>query len=374
MAQDITSIGLDVHKDSIFGAALPPGFETCQDERTMPCDFARLLKWLRRIERRWGRIRVCYEASGAGYVLFRYLREKGIRCEVVAPSLIPRKPGDRRKTDRRDARHLAVQLRAGSLTMVHVPDREDEAVRALVRLRHAVKKDVHRARHQVLKHLRRNGAVYRTTKHWTKAHWAWLHAVELDLPHEQFVLRTYLEKLEYLLAQLGDVDARIEKEAFEGAFAARARRLMCLRGIAVTGSMTLASEVSDFHRFASAPAFMDYVGLTVSEQSSGNTRRLGAITKAGSGRCRHVLIQAAWSLVRRAPRTSARLRESWEGQPPWVVATAQRAMNRLYKRFGSLVFKGKPPQLAITAVARELAGFVWALMQEESTSRDSQAA
>ena len=374
MSQDITFVGLDVHKDSIVGAALPPGFDACPGEQSFGPDFSRLLRWLRRIERKWGPIRVCYEASGAGYVLYRYLTEHGVLCEVVAPSLIPKKPGERRKTDRRDARHLAIQYRAGALTMVSVPDREDEAVRALVRLHHALRKDVLRARHQVLKHLRRNGVVYRTAKHWTKSHWKWLHSVELDPLHEQFVLRAYLEKLEYLLAQLGDVDARIEEEAFHGDFADRARRLMCLRGIAVTGSMTLASEVSDFHRFPTAPKFMDYVGLTVSEWSSGSESRRGSITKAGSGHCRHVLIQAAWCLVRSRPRTSPRLRDRWEGQPPWVIALAQKAMKRLYRRYWQLVNKGKPPQVAITAVARELAGFVWAIMQAGPMPEERQAA
>ena len=374
MAQDITSVGLDVHKDSITAAALPPGHETCQDERTFASDFARLLKWLRRVERKWGPIRVCYEASGAGYVLYRYLTERGVACEVVAPSLIPKRPGDRRKTDRRDARQLAVLLRAGALTMVHVPDREDEAVRALVRLRHALRKDALRARHQVLKHLRRNGEVYRAGDSWTKKHWTWLQSMELDLAHEQFVLRRLLEKLEYLLAQLGEVDARIEEEAFHGEFAERASRLMCLRGIAVTGSMTLASEISDFRRFPTASTFMDYVGLSVSEESSGQRRRLGSITKAGNSRCRHILVQAAWSIVRTRPRTSARLRERWEKQPAWVVAAAQRAMTRLHGRYLRLVYRGKPTQVAITAVARELAGFVWSIMQERPSSRTPQAA
>lgn len=374
MSQDITFVGLDVHKDTITGAALPPGSEVCQEEATFPSDLARCAKWLRRIQRRWGPLRVCYEASGAGYVLYRYLTEHDIRCEVVAPSLIPKRPGDRRKTDRRDARQLAVLFRAGALTMVSVPDREDEAVRALVRLHHALRKDVLRARHQVLKHLRRNGEVYRGTHHWTKSHWAWLQALELALPAEQFVLRTLLSKLEYLLAQLQEVDARIEEEAFDGDFADRASRLMCLRGIAVTGGMTLASEVSDFLRFPTAPKFMDYVGLTVSEQSSGEKSHRGGITKAGSSHCRHVLIQAAWAAVKTRPRTGPRLRAQWEGQPPWVVALAQKAMRRLYRRYWHLVHRGKAPQVAITAVARELAGFAWAIMQKRPTPSRQKAA
>jgi transposase len=288
--------------------------------------------------------------------------------------LIPKKPGDRRKTDKRDARKLAVLYRAAALTMVHVPDREDEAVRALVRLRRALTKDVLRARHQVLKHLRRNGEVYRAGKHWTQRHYDWLQAVELELPHEQFVLRKLLEKLEYLLAQQGEVDNHIEEEAFSGAFTDRAARLMCLRGIAVTGSMALAAEVSDFTRFPTAKHFMDYVGLTPSERSSGAETSRGGITKAGNSHCRHVLVQAAWVIARARPRTGPRLRESWKGQPPWVVALAQRAMSRLHKRYWYLLGRGKTPQVAITAVARELAGFVWAIMQPKEITRRERAA
>jgi transposase len=375
MEQGITYVGLDVHKDSITGAALPPGFDECQEEQTLPCDFGRLRKWLKRLERKWGELRICYEASGAGYVLYHYLTERGFLCEVVAPSLIPKKPGDHRKTDRRDARKLAVLYRAGALTMVRVPDREDEALRALVRCRRGLGRDVNRARHQVLKHTRRNGEVYRETKNnWTKRHWVWLKALELPLAHEQFVLQTLLEKLEYLEAKLEEVEERIAKEAFEGQLAERASRLMCLRGVAVTGAAGLGAEIGDFQRFPGAKEFMDYVGLTPSEYSSGQTTRRGGITKAGNSHCRHLLVQAAWVNVKRMPRVSARLRAAWKGQPPWVVALAQRAMKRLHSRYWYLVSRGKVPQVAITAVARELAGFVWAIMQDKELESSKSAA
>lgn len=374
MQKDTTYVGLDVHKDSITGAVLPPGFEDCQEERTLPYDLPRLFKWLRRVEKKWGTIRVCYEASGAGYVLHRELAARGLHCEVAAPSLIPKKPGDRRKTDQRDARKLAVYYRAGALTMVHVPEREDEAVRALARLRRALGQDVLRGRHQVLKHLRRVGLVYRLGRHWTKRHWEWLQAVELPWPHEQFVLQKLLEKLEYLLAQLGEVDARLEEEAFSGHFRDRAARLMCLRGIAVTGAMALAAEISDFTRFPTAPHFMDYVGLTPSERSSGGETRRGGITKAGNSYCRHILVQAAWVMVRTRPRTGVRLRERLSEQPAWVTALSQRSMRRLHQRYWQLLSRGKTPQVAITAVARELAGFVWAVMQPTERRRPDRAA
>jgi transposase len=360
---------MDVHRDTISVAALPPGAERTTEARTLVHDVPRLVKWLRRLERRFGRIRTCYEASGAGYVLYRELASRGIPCEVVAPSLIPKRPGDRKKTDRRDAEHLAIQYRAGGLTMVCVPDREDEAIRALIRCRKALTKDILRARHQVLKHLRRNGQVFRGTRNnWTQKHWEWLERVELEHRAEKVVLRTYLEKLRYLMAQRDEVDEEIRVVAFSDAFLERADRLMCFKGFDVFGSMAMVSEVGDFWRFATAQGFMDYVGLVPTEHSSGDTVRRGGITKTGNSHCRHVLIQASWAIVQTQPRVVNRLRAQWEGRPPWLVALASRAMKRLHGRFWYLVNRGKPRQVAIVAVARELAGFVWAAMQDPAGS------
>jgi len=376
MEQSITFVALDTHRDTITGASLPPGSERPTDIRTLVNDVPRLLKWLRRVERKYGEIRVCYEASGAGYVLQRELEAHGIRCEVVAPSLIPKRPGDRKKTDRRDAEHLAIQYRAGGLTMVSVPDREDEAVRALLRCRRAQTKDMLRARHQVLKHLRRNGLVFRGTRNnWTQAHWAWLERVELEHRAEQVVFRMHLEKLRYLMAQRDEVDEEISAVAFSEAYLERADRLMCFKGFSVYGSMGLVSEIGDFRRFPTAQAFMDYVGLVPTEHSSGETVRRGGITKTGNSHCRHILIQASWAIVQSQPRVVNRLRAQWEGRPSWLVALALRAMKRLYGRFRYLTNRGKLRQVAIVAVARELAGFVWAAMQDhEGAQRASRVA
>jgi transposase len=262
---------------------------------------------------------------------------------------------------------MAIQHRAGGLTMVHVPDREDEAVRALIRCRRALTKDILRARHQVLKHLRRNGLVFHGTRNnWTQAHWAWLERVELDHRPEQIVHRTYMEKLRYLLAQRDDVDEEIRAVAFSDAYLERADRLLCFKGIDTFGAMAMVSEVGDFHRFPTATGFMDYVGLVPTEHSSGSSIRRGGITKTGNSHCRHILIQASWAIVKSQPRVVNRLRTQWEGRPPWLVALSLRAMKRLHGRFWYLVNRGKLRQVAIVAVARELAGFVWAAMQDHA--------
>jgi hypothetical protein len=221
-----------------------------------------------------------------------------------------------------------------------------------------------------LKHLRRNDRVFRgTLNNWTKAHWSWLERIDLEHRAEQVVHRTYLEKLRYLMAQRDEVDEEIREVAFSHGYLERADRVKCMKGFDTFGAMAMVAEVGDFRRFAAARSFMDYVGLVPSEHSSGETVRRGGITKTGNSHCRHVLIQASWTLVSSAPRVGHRLRAQWEGRPPWLTALALRAMKRLHKRYWYLVNRGKPKQIAITAVARELAGFVWALMQDPGVAQ-----
>ena len=376
MPQDITYVGLDVHQDSTTGAVLPGFASNLAETKTMPTDVARIVKWLRRLERKYDHeLRVCYEASGAGYVLHRALRKRGIACEVVAPSLIPKKPGDRRKTDRIDAKDLAYQLRNGSLTMVVVPDREDEALRALVRWREALVGDRTRAKHRTRTHLQRNGLVYREGTNWTKAHREWLGRVRLDLEDEQFVHEQHLENLDALTAQIEEVEGRIQERAFSGSYVDRVARVQCLKGFALINATTMVSEVGDFTRFPTARHFASFMGVTPGVWESGGTRKSEmAITKAGNAHCRRVLIEAAHSIVKNRPTAGRTLRERWKGQPAWVVRHAQKAMKRIHTRYWSLLHRGKSKQKAIVAVARELAGFVWAIMQAEDLSRDRKAA
>jgi transposase len=305
-----------------------------------------------------------------GYVLHRELRNRGIRCEVVAPALIPKKPGDRRKTDKIDARELAHHYRNSSLTMVVVPDREDEAVRSLVRLREDLVNDLTRTKHRTRCHLLRNGLAYRHGVNWTKTHRDWLGGLQLELPDEQFVLEKLLEKLDTLNAELGEIDERIETRAFSESYVDRVARIRCLKGFATTTAMTMVSEVGDFTRFPTARHFMSFMGVIPGVWESGGTRRSGiGITKAGNAHCRRVLIQAALSIVQHHPTAGRTLRERWKGQPACVVRHAQKTMKRIHARYWSLINRGKLQQKAIVAVARELAGFVWAIMQSEDFLR-----
>ena len=376
MPQNITYVALDAHKDSTTGAVLAGLAPNLAETKTLPMDIPRIVKWLRRLERKYGgELRVCYEASGGGYVLYRALTAKGIACEVVAPSLIPKKPGDRRKTDGLDAKDLVYQLRNGSLTMVVVPDREDEALRALVRWREALVSDRTRAKHRTRTHLQRNGLVYREGTNWTKAHREWMGGVRLDLEDEQFVHEHHLENLDMLSAQIEEVEERIKDRALSESYVDRVARVQCLKGFAIINGITMVSEVGDFTRFPTARHFTSFMGVTPGVWESGGTRKNGmGITKAGNAHCRRALIEAAHSIVHNRPTAGRRLRESWKGQPGWIVRHAQKAMKRVHSRYWFLVHRGKSKQKAIVAVARELAGFVWAVMQAEDLSRDRKVA
>lgn len=367
MQESITYVGLDAHKDTITGAVLPGLAPEVAEVKTMPSDTARLLKWLRRVKRKHGgELRICYEASGSGYVLHRELTKRGMSCEVVAPALIPQKPGDRRKTDGIDAKELALLYRSGALTMVVVPDREDEALRALVRHRADLVGDLVRAKHRARCHAQRNGHVYREGSNWTKAHRQWFGRIRLDLEDEQLVLDRQLERIDALQAEIEEVDERIRERAFSESYVDRVARIQCLKGLALTGATTMVAEVGSFVRFPTAGHFVSFLGLAPGVWESGGTRKSGVgITKTGNGHCRRVLVEAAWSVVRTRPTAGRALRERWRGQPAWAVRHAQKAMKRVHKRYWHLTQKGKPKQKAIVAAARELAGFVWAIMQSE---------
>lgn len=359
-----TIVSLDVHRDSIVGGALPPDFDDLQDEKRMKFDLPRLIKWLLGLKQRWGPIDVIYEAGGCGYVIYRELRSRGIPCFVIAPSLIPIKPGQKKKkTDPIDVKRNALAYRAGALTMVSVPDQEDEALRSVMRLRRKLVKDATRARSQICSHLLRHTLVYRAGSNWTNGHWDWLKALALPLADEQFTLDHYIQKLQFLEAQLAEVEQLIRERAHTAEHVDRCARVMSLKGLDVVAAMTLTAETGDFLRFGSAKQYMDWVGLVPGIWQSGETCRGLSITKAGNGHCRHMLVQAAWSIVRNNPTASRKLRARWKGQPAWVIHLSQRAMKRIHQRYWHLMHRGKLKQVAIVAAARELAGFVWAIMQ-----------
>jgi len=353
--------GLDVHRDTI--AAFLFNRDTGEVvEKTFANERRGLLRQVRRWQK-MGELSLCYEASGAGYVIKRWLEKEGVACDVVAPSKTPRAPGDRIKTDRRDARRLAQLHAAGLLTRVRVPSEEEERVRAVVRLRNELTQDMTRAKNRVVKHLSRLGIKYQDGQNWTQKHRRWL--MGLTLPAgEELILRVHLDTLNHLEVQREEIDRQIEIFSEEEPYRDGVGRLMCLRGIQLYSAMVLLTEIGDIRRFAGAPQLMSYVGLVPSEQSSGEHRRRGATTKAGNPHARWILGQAAWNQTR--PPGTKRLRDHWQTQPLELVAIGRKAEQRLNRKFWKIAVR-KDRRTAATAVAREMAGFVWAILSEPIT-------
>jgi transposase len=352
-------VGLDVHKDSIAVAVLRPGSDT--PER---CTVANTPEAVRRLVASWRNregVRACYEAGPCGYDLHRQLAALGVRCEVIAPALIPRRPGVRIKTDRRDADSLARFYRAGELVAIRVPSEEEEAVRDLVRLREDIKQDILRARHRLSKFLLRHGRIF-AGKSWSKAHGEWVAHQVFDHPALASTFAHYRTALDLRLTQLGQLEAELETWAATEPFAPLVARLRCLRGLSTLSALTLTVEVVDFARFATAEHFAGFVGLVPSEYSSGASERRGGITKTGNGHVRRILVEAAWH-YRHRPYVGETLMRRSVGQPPEVLAASWAAQVRLCGRYRKLVGRGKRSTVAIVAVARELAEVVWALAQ-----------
>lgn len=355
-------IGLDVHKASITVAVTGP-FGEPEDHGTIVNDPAAVRKLIRRLGDDGHHLSVAYEAGPTGYALHRQLTSMGIDCIVVAPSLIPVRPGDRIKTDRRDAAKLARLLRSGDLVAVWVPDEAGEALRDLVRARDDAKTDQLRARHRLSKFLLRRGLQPPPgVRAWSRAHEAWLGRVTFEQVADTIVLEDYRATVTAAAERLQRLDTALLAVADEGPGAELIRALQAIRGIGFLTAVTIAAEAGDLRRFASARQFMAYVGLVPSEWSSGSSRHRGHITKTGNRRIRHVLGQAAHN-ARYRPNVSSGLRERQRQAPPGIVALDRRAQARLHHRYSTLVHRiGK--NKTVIAVARELAGFVWAAGQQ----------
>jgi len=355
-----TWIGLDVHLDSITAAILHGDAEIPEVVK-LSGDLMKVRRLFRRLSKK-GPVKSCYEASGAGFVLHRVLVNDGFHCDVIAPSLIPRKPGDRRKTDRLDAVMLARLYRSGHLTPVHVPSEDQEALRRLLRLRTTYQIYCKATKHRISGMLRNHGFVFTEgVSTWTKKHRQWLTKLRLDLEGPfQTALATELEHLEYLETQREALDAELERFARSHPYRAKVEALCCLRGVKTLTALTLLCEVADVRRFRSPTSLMAYFGLVPSERSSGDRERRGPITKAGNVHARRLLIEAAWNNRHRSGADLI-LKRRRQGQPPAVVAIAMKAQHRLYKKFWRLDHK-KHRHVAITAVAREMCGFIWAIL------------
>lgn len=364
-ARPIIYVGMDVHKESITLAVLPANAKAATRVDRLPNDEAKLKRYLDRVSQQ-GDVRACYEASGAGYVLHRALQEWGYACDVIAPSLIPKRPGVQRKHDRYDASELARLYRSGDLTAVRIPSEAEERVRDVVRCRDTFQREILKSRHYILKFLARRGFVYRDGTNWCTPHLQWLQHLTTEhsplAPADRLVFREYHALLQFKLQRRDQLDREIERLAELPTLAPMVKRLQCFRGIALQGAMVLATEIVDWRRFERPTQLAAYLGLVSREDSSGDRERKGSITKAGNRHCRHVLVQAAWSYHHR-PATSVDLKRRQAGQPPAVIAHAWKAQQRLHARYNHLAYR-KQPQIAVVAVARELVGFLWAVMQD----------
>jgi transposase len=314
-------------------------------------------------------VHCCYEAGPCGYAPQRALQRADIPCQVVAPALIPIKPGERVKTDQRDARKLGRLLRIGDLTEVHPPSEEDEAFRDLCRAREDAKEDRERARHRLQKFLLRRGIMYpggRST--WTQAHRKWLRGLRLEPEAAQATLDDYLQTAEAAEERLCALDSKLEEAAKQAPYAEAVNQLRCFQGIDTVTAVIIVAELHGFLRFSSPRGLMAYLGLVPSEHSSGRMRRQGGITKAGNAHVRRVLIEAAWH-YRHRPLVGRRLAARRVGQSPWVVRIADQAQRRLHRKYWGLVHRGKPTNKATTAVGRELVGFIWAVLYRDAQER-----
>lgn len=362
MHEGTTFIGLDVHKRSIAVAVRQAGAEVAEER--LPNEQQAVGRWASRWKRRTrGRLVCAYEAGACGYALQRQLESLGVCCEVVAPSLVPRRPGERIKTDRRDARKLAEYLAGGHLTPVRPPAPAEEAARDLCRARDDARQDRMRCRHRLAKFLLRRGISYGPGRRsWTQAHQRWLQQLTFDDPWEQAVFDDYRLAVAQLDARVETLDRKIEALAQTPAYRRAVGALRCFRGIETRTALGLVTELHGIERFGRPRALMAFVGLVPSEDSSGERQRRGSITKAGNRHARRLLIEAAWH-ARHKPALPVALRQRRQGQPPEIIALADVAQQRLHRRYWRLVQRGKPTTVAATAVARELTGFVWAALR-----------
>jgi transposase len=352
-------VGMDVSKDSISVAVLPPDRDVAEMDRIFNDEMSvrRLFKRLGRPSGLWA----CYEAGPTGYDLHRLLTSTGVRCDVVAPSLVPKGPGDRVKTDKRDARRLAGLHRAGELTAVAVPTREQEAVRDLCRTRGDMVEDLTRARNRLTKFLLRHSLVYRDDSNWTYKHQRWLAAQHFEDRALAATYAHYRATVSLRDAALEAIETDLVPWCDRVPFGDQVPKLAAYRGVTRRGGLCLAAEVFDWRRFPRARPFMSFTGLTASEDSTGKTQHRGHITRAGNAHLRGQLCEAAWSYQHRAG-VGAELRRRQEGVSPATVARSWTAQVRLSSRFRQLAARKNVKSVVAAAVARELAGFLWAEM------------
>lgn len=357
-------VGLDVSKQKIAIAIADEGKQDPRYWGSIPHTKEAVRKWVQQVRSTDMTLEVCYEAGPTGYVLYRWLLEMDVSCTVIAPSLIPKRAGDRIKTDKRDALRLAQLFRAGELTSIYIPTPQDEALRDLVRAREDAKEDLNRHKQRLGKLLLRhqlfspNGATP-----WTHAYEEWLDTLQFSEDSQRVVFQEYRETIRETKERMKRYEKEIEEQETVSHQAPLIQAFQALRGVAVLTATTLASEICTISRFPSASAFMSYCGLVPSERSSGETRWQGRLTKAGNAHLRRVLVESAWS-YRYSPAVKRKMRERVTGLPSEIQSIAWNAQQRLHRKYRSMMRKGKHKGTLAAALARELAGFVWSIAKE----------
>lgn len=360
MEKFIKYVGLDVHKQTIAVSVAQSAAGEVRYVGEIANTPEAVEKLVKQLRKSGGDLSFCYEAGGCGYGLYRQLTDMGWDCAVIAPSLIPKKAGDRVKTDRRDSLSLARLHRAGELSAVSVPDQEQEALRDLTRARQDMKHLERQAKQRLLAFLLRHGMRYEGKSNWTQAHFRWLETVKFAQGVQQIVMQEYIDTVHSCAQRVAGLDRQIEQAAQASRLWPLIESLMALRGINLLTATVVVAEVGDFKRFGTAPQLMAYLGLVPSESSSGNKTRRGGITKSGNSHVRRVLVEAAWT-YRHQARKTAILQRRAERTPQVIQDLAWSAQKRLCQRYRALAGKGKLQVQVCTAVARELAGFIWAI-------------
>lgn len=367
-------VGLDVHKDTIAIAIARRSSTSdkvvVEDRGTIRNGLAQLDKVLHVLKAEYdGPLHVVYEAGPCGYVIWRHLTELGYTCDVIAPSMTPKQPGVRVKTDRLDARMLARYAVFGYLTPIWVPDATQEAIRDLVRLRLDVKRTLQQHRQRLNLFVIRHGHHW-PKSNWTHAHRAWLEDLKFAHPAQQITLRASLDTLTDTEARLAEIEADLQRQQTSWVWQPVVQSLRALRGIDELAALTLVAELGDLRRFEAPPPLMAYLGLTPSEHSSGGRRTTGGITKTGNSTVRRLLVECAWT-YRYPPRQTHHLQRKSRDASNYAKTRAWDAQKRLCNRYASMTRNGKNTKNVITAIARELVGFIWDIARHELTHIDS---
>lgn len=362
----IAHLGIDYHIETITIAVKIEGEQDFYDTKRMKNTNKNIKKYITKLSKEY-EIKACYEASCNGYNFQRQMKSWGFHCDVIAPSLIPKKPGDKRKNDFRDARNLCRNYSNGELTIVHPPTEAQESIRSLIRCRLNLKDDEKNAKLQINSFLLNKGFRWPKSK-WTIQHRTWLSTLELGDEYSQKVLYEYLGHLDYLSTRIKNLDSLIQEIASTEVYEPSVKRLKAFKGIDTLSAMILIAEITDFRRFPNPRSLMAFLGLIPSENSSdGKQKGSNGITKTGNTRCRKQLIESVQHLTKK-PTLSLKMRKNLEQVDSESANIAIKCMRRLHKRYWALVMKGKSSNKAKAAIAREFVGFIWAIMNQPEPS------